>query len=88
MKTGQPDPALTLASRIYIYREKGETWTAAVDRYARDVLFRHPRTVHRWLAGESPIPKVVADSLTGRDRCEEHVWPYPDCPFCPSEATT
>lgn len=66
MKTGQPDPALTLATRIYDYREKGEAWTTAVDRYARDVLFRHPRTVHRWLAGESPIPAVVANRLKDR----------------------
>jgi hypothetical protein len=72
MRNNQPDPALALASRIYAYKEKSEAWTTAVDRYAREVLMRHPRTVHRWLAGESPVPKVVADSLTGRDRCEEH----------------
>jgi uncharacterized protein YyaL (SSP411 family) len=61
----QPDPALTLAQRIYVFKKDGEAWTTAVDRFARQVLFRHPRTVHRWLAGESPVPAVVADSLTG-----------------------
>lgn len=64
MKTRQPDPALELASRIYAHREEGESWTDAVDRYARDVLVRHPRTVHRWLSGESPVPAVVMDWLT------------------------
>ena len=59
----QTDPALELAHRIYTYREDGESWTQAVERYARDVLMRHPRTVHRWLSGESPIPGVVSDSL-------------------------
>lgn len=59
-------PALTLAQRIYAFKGEGEAWTTAVDRYARDVLFRHPRTVHRWLTGESPIPAVVASALTAR----------------------
>lgn len=62
------DPALELATRIYAFREDGETWTDAVDRYARGVLFRHPRTVHRWLSGESPLPAVVADSLRADGR--------------------
>lgn len=61
--TTKSDPALTLAQRIYVFKRDDEPWTTAVDRYARDVLFRHPRTVHRWLSGESPVPAVVADSL-------------------------
>ena len=60
MKITNPDPALELASRIYAYREDGETWSEAVDAFARTVMMRHPRTIHRWLAGESPIPKAVA----------------------------
>jgi len=32
--------------------------------YARDVMIRDPRTVRRWLAGDSPIPQSVADLLT------------------------
>ena len=31
--------------------------------FARDVLWRDERTVRRWLAGDSPIPAVVADRL-------------------------
>jgi hypothetical protein len=68
MAANKPNPTLAaLASRIYSYREEGESWTNAVDRYARDVLMRHPRTVHRWLSGESPMPAVVSDSLAYAD---------------------
>lgn len=62
--THKSDPALELASRIYSFKEEGESWTDAVDRYARDVLFRHPRTVHRWLSGESPLPLAVIVMLS------------------------
>lgn len=31
----------------------------SITRYARTVLIRQPRTVRRWLSGESPIPKAV-----------------------------
>jgi hypothetical protein len=31
--------------------------------FARNVLWRDERTVRRWLSGESPVPKVVADRL-------------------------
>ena len=31
--------------------------------FARDVLWRDERTVRRWISGESPVPKVVADRL-------------------------
>lgn len=32
-------------------------------RFAVEVLIRDERTVRRWLAAESPIPKVVRDFL-------------------------
>lgn len=35
--------------------------------YARDVLVRAPRSVRRWLAGDSPIPQAVLAFLE-RDR--------------------
>ena len=28
-------------------------------KYAREVLLRDPRTIRRWLAGDSPIPREV-----------------------------
>jgi hypothetical protein len=31
--------------------------------FARDILWRDERTVRRWLAGDSPVPAVVADRL-------------------------
>jgi ABC-type phosphate transport system auxiliary subunit len=33
-------------------------------RFAVEVLKRDERTVRRWLAGDSPIPKAVMDYLT------------------------
>ena len=31
--------------------------------FAREILWRDERTVRRWLAGDSPVPAVVADRL-------------------------
>lgn len=31
--------------------------------YARTVLIREPRTVRRWITGDSPIPQAVLDYL-------------------------
>lgn len=45
------------------HQEPGEPFTQAAKRYALDVLYRDERTVRRWLAGESPIPKAVARVL-------------------------
>jgi hypothetical protein len=35
----------------------------SVSLYARTVVIRDPRTVRRWLAGDSPIPQSVIDFL-------------------------
>jgi hypothetical protein len=32
-------------------------------RFAREVLRREERTVRRWLAGDSPIPRIVVEFL-------------------------
>jgi len=84
--TTNPDPSLELACRIYAFREDGESWTDAVDGFARSVLMRHPRTVHRWLAVESPIPKAVAawimDGTPKPDPPPTVGWCVPDCPVC------
>lgn len=34
-----------------------------VHEFAKDVLHRDPRTVFRWLAGDRPVPNIVADWL-------------------------
>ncbi len=31
----------------------------SASQFARDILWREPRTLRRWLAGESPIPEAV-----------------------------
>lgn len=35
----------------------------SVEHFAAHVVMRNPRTVRRWLSGESPIPKEVRDKL-------------------------
>jgi len=35
--------------------------------FARTVVFRHTRTVTRWLTGDSPIPIPVRDWLSPRE---------------------
>jgi hypothetical protein len=35
----------------------------SIENYARTVLLRDPRTVFRWLSGQSPIPKPVQEYL-------------------------
>lgn len=37
----------------------------SVEQFARTIVLREPRTVFRWLAGDSPIPKVVVKFLRG-----------------------
>ena len=86
MKTSNPDPSLELACRIYAYREDGESWTDAVDAFARTILMRHPRTVMRWLSGESPIPKAVAAWIM--DGClQPSEQTPPSCDRCGSSMT-
>jgi len=36
-------------------------------QFARTVLARDERTVRRWLAGDSPIPRAVLDFLARED---------------------
>lgn len=37
-------------------------------RFATEVLSRDERTIRRWLAGDSPIPKAVVEFLTARSK--------------------
>lgn len=32
-------------------------------QYAQQILIRNPRTIRRWLAGDSPIPEAVREFL-------------------------
>lgn len=40
-----------------------ERFGKSVEHFAAHVVMRNPRTVRRWLSGESPIPKEVRDKL-------------------------
>lgn len=51
---------LKLAIAVYTVSMPEKTsYTAKVSYFAAKAVVRAPRTVHRWLGGESPIPKVV-----------------------------
>jgi hypothetical protein len=62
--------------------------------FARDVLLREPRTIRRWLAGDSPIPAVVGAWLTAhasaRDKAPDVLPPRMTNaqPVAPREDTT
>jgi hypothetical protein len=49
------DDASTVAQLRTLIERSGLSASA----FARDVLIREPRTIRRWLAGDSPIPTVV-----------------------------
>ncbi len=52
----------------------------SVRRFAREQLVRDARTVWRWLAGSSPLPRVV------RESCEAYLLAHPLAPdWTPSE---
>lgn len=49
----------TQAEWIGLLSKRIEQSGLPVQRFAREVLRREPRTVFRWLAGRSPIPNRV-----------------------------
>ena len=53
---------------VTLLREAVRTSGLSAQAYARKILIRNPRTVRRWLAGDSPIPEAVRAYLetTGR----------------------
>ena len=57
---------MTLATRtelVALLRAAIKASGLSASAYARDVLVRDPRTVRRWLKGDSPIPQSVVDFL-------------------------
>lgn len=60
--TAQADARARLEAMVYVSRLDGETDGQAVAAVARE-LGRHPRTIYRWLNGESEIPGVVRAQL-------------------------
>lgn len=62
----------TRAEQIALLRSRIEASGLSIRRFAREVLLREPRTVQRWLAGDSPIPRMVLDWL---ESPEAAPWP-------------
>lgn len=60
--TAQDDARARLEALVFVSRLDGETEGQAIDAVAIE-LGRHPRTIHRWLSGESEIPGVVRRQL-------------------------
>lgn len=53
----------TQQESIEYLKQRIEQSGLSTTRFAVEVLMRDPRTVRRWLSGDSPIPAVVMDWL-------------------------
>lgn len=51
--------------------------------FAIECVLRDPRTVRRWITGESPIPQVVVDWLL-----DPKPGPWPPCPQSDEDGRT
>jgi hypothetical protein len=60
--TFAPDPR-TRAEEIALLRSVIDRSGLSARRWAKEVAMRDERTVRRWLAGTSPIPRVVLDTI-------------------------
>jgi hypothetical protein len=59
-----PDSPATRAEAMALLRAAIDRTGLSASKYARVVLIRDPRTLRRWLSGESPIPQAVLDLIT------------------------
>ena len=62
-----PDVPATRSEAVALLRAAIQRAGLSASEYARTVLVRDPRTVRRWLSGQSPIPQAVLD-LIQRER--------------------
>lgn len=62
---------LDQATALRLLREALTNSELTASDYARTVLIRGPRTMRRWLRGESPIPEAVRDYLEANATTEE-----------------
>ena len=58
-----PEISRTRAQQIETLRRAITASGLSARQYARTVLVREERTVRRWLAGDSPIPRAVLDKI-------------------------
>jgi hypothetical protein len=54
----------TRCEQISLLRDAIKASGLSARRFAVQVLVRDERTVRRWLAGDSPIPRAVVDKLS------------------------
>ncbi|HAM42009.1 MAG TPA: hypothetical protein DDX89_02285 [Candidatus Omnitrophica bacterium] len=66
-----PDAPATRSETISLLRAAINRTGLSASAYARAVLIRDPRTVRRWLSGESPIPQAVLDLITARSQASQ-----------------
>ena len=62
----------TRAEQIALLRARIDASGMSARKFATEVLRRDERTIRRWLAGDSPMPKIVLDFL---ERPEAAPWP-------------
>jgi hypothetical protein len=58
------DEPLTRTEQIALLRQRIAESGLSARQYAMQVLTRDERTVRRWLAGDSPIPRAALNALT------------------------
>lgn len=58
-----PTDTATRDERAALLSRRIDESGLTVHEFARHVLIRDPRTVFRWLSGESPVPNIVLDWL-------------------------
>ena len=66
-----PESPATRWEAIALLRAAITRTGLSASEYARSVLIRDPRTVRRWLSGESPIPQAVLDLITARSQASQ-----------------
>jgi len=64
------DP-LTRAESVALLRSRIDESGLSARQFAIRVMIREPRTIQRWLAGDSPIPRQVIRWLADP---EQHPW--------------
>lgn len=66
------EPEQVREEDITLLRQRISESGLSARRFAREVLLREERTVHRWIAGDAPIPRLVLQWLR---EPVPHPWP-------------
>lgn len=65
----------TEAEVVGLLRRRIAESELSTSRFAVEVMIRQPRTIRRWVSGESPVPKVVVEWL---EAPQVAPWPLSD----------